>query len=179
MGPTGEGMEGMRMLRGRLDIAQREVARQQAAKRQVEGGFAYLASASAIFRIDNFLAETAPVIESHVFAAAGHKWKMWVKPRSGAADDCVGLYLAPATDLDQVHTADFELAIVGPDGSVSSLCLEDGRAKLQKATAGHGFPNFISRSEIERGGAAHSMLHDGCLVVTASRIGNVRVREEE
>ena len=49
------------------------------------------------------------------------------------------------------------------------------RAKLQKSTAGHGFPNFVARADLERDG----LLQDGCLVVTASKIANVRPREAD
>lgn len=163
-------------MRAQLDATHRETARQRLATRQLEGGFSKLASAAAIFRIEGFLEATAPVLESHVFSSGGFTWKLWVKPRSGPSNESVGIYLAPSVDMDEVHTADFELAIVGPNGSVCALELAGGRARLHKATAAHGFPNFISRSEISRGEAP--MLHNGCLIVTASKIANVRLREE-
>ena len=51
-----------------------------------------------------------------------------MKPFSGAENDALGLYLAPASDLDEIYTADYELSIVSRGGHVLSLALHDGCA---------------------------------------------------
>jgi len=165
--------EELKGLRNQLDESSRCLARDGVVKKRFADALTHMAGADAVFHLPNFLKESAPVVESHVFSAAGHQWKMWVKPYSGADSDAVGLYLAPAADLDQMYTADYQLAIVGSCGTVLSLELQDGRARLQKATAGHGFPNFLPRAELE---ASETLLHDGSLVVTASKISNIRPR---
>lgn len=152
----------------------RAAERDELTRRQLSAALAHLGHAFAVFRLPNFLELDEPVLESHVFTAAGYRWKMWVKPYSGVDNDAVGLYLAPARDFDEVHTADFELSIVGSNGSLLSFSLTEGRARLHKATAGHGFPHFVARSDIVKD---QTLLHDGCLVVTASNIVNVRPRE--
>ena len=115
--------------------------------------------------------------ESHIFCdQGGFAWRLWVRPRD--KNECVGLYLVPAEDLPEEYTADFELAIVGRRGRVWRRELRNGRATLHKRTAGHGWPSFLPRDEILRGeeGAdcPHAVLHEGTLVVTASKIANVR-----
>lgn len=146
---------------------------------QLEGGFRHAMTALTVFEVPDFLSNTSLVVESHVFGdSLGFHWRLWVKPYDKSGH--VGLYLVPADDLECEHTADFELAIVGPRGRLWKRELRGGRAKLHKRTAGHGWPTFISREEIERGERrgddSRAMLHHGALVVTASRITNVRPR---
>jgi len=146
---------------------------------QLEGGFRHAMTALTVFEVPDFLSNTSLVVESHVFGdSLGFHWRLWVKPHD--KNGHVGLYLVPAEDLESEHTADFELAIVGPRGRLWKRELRGGRAKLHKRTAGHGWPTFISREEIERGEQRgddpRAMLHHGTLIVTASRITNVRPR---
>lgn len=180
---------GLRLERTRLlakleerDKAAAEVAVQHARMtRKLEGGFTHMIGANAVFEVPNFLLVDRLVCESHVFAAAGFEWKLWVKPFSGPDDQHVGLYLTPAADLDEAHTADYSLAIVGRQGHILSRELSGGRAKLQGCRAGHGWPTFVSRAEIEAqdpSDPASRLLHaDGRLIVTCSGLANVRPRE--
>ena len=150
---------------------------------QLEMGFRHAMRAVTVFEVPNFLSSDELVVESHIFCDQnGFAWRIWVKPHD--KNGCIGLYLVPAEDLDEPHTADFELAIVGPKGKLWRRELRGGRALLHKRSAGHGWPTFVSREEAERGlGEADvpldAMLHKGTLVVTASRISNVRPKGEE
>jgi len=135
--------------------------------------------ANAVFEIADFLAADQLVCASHVFSAGGFEWKLWVKPFSGAHDDHLGLYLTPAEDLDQVYTADYTMAIVGRQGHILQRSLGGGRAKLQGRLAGHGWPTFVTRAELQASEAdpACSLLQaDGRLIVTCSELSNVRPR---
>ena len=151
-------------------------------REQLEGGFQHAMRAVTVFEVPDFLSNDSLVVESHVFSdQIGHAWRLWVKPHD--KNGCVGLYLVPAEDLPEPYTADFELAVVGRRGRVWRRELRGGRALLHKRTAGHGWPSFISREEIERAEAdpddPRGVLHDGTIVVTASRIANVRPKSEE
>ena len=139
-------------------------------------------SCTTVFEVPDLLTNTSLVCESHVFCDQhGFAWRLWVKPQD--KNGCVGLYLVPAEDLEEVYTADFELAIVGRNGRVWRRELRGGRAVLHKRTMGHGWPQFISREEIEKGEGGRDVprgiLHDGKLVVTASRICNVMPKSPE
>ena len=164
------------------DRAAAEAAAQHAQITQkLEGGFEHMIRANAVFEVPDFLAVDKLVCESHVFAAAGFEWKLWVKPFSGADDGHVGLYLTPASDLDEAYTADYSLAIVGRQGHILERELTGGRAKLQGCRAGHGWPTFVSRAEIASrrpSDPASMLLHDdGRLIITCSGLTNVRLRE--
>ena len=145
---------------------------------QLEEGFQHMMRAVTVFEVPAFLTSSALVHESHTFTdREGYMWKIWVKPHD--KQNCVGLYLVPADDLPEAYTADFELAIVGRRGKVWRRELRGGRAYLHKRTAGHGWPGFLSRDDIEAGEGSqedpHGVLHEGgTLVVTASKISNVR-----
>lgn len=137
--------------------------------------------ANAVFEIEHFRSVDTLVCASHVFSAGGCEWKMWVKPFSGPDDSYVGLYLTPAEDLDEMYTADYSLAIVGRQGVLLQRWLDGGRAKLQGRKAGHGWPTFVRRDELERTAddPAGSLLQaDGRLIVTCSGLCNVRPRTQ-
>ena len=137
--------------------------------------------AVTVFEVPGVLSSEELVHESHIFSdQSGYAWRLWVKPQDKHGH--VGLYLVPAEDLPQPFTADFELAIVGPSGRVCKRELRGGRAHLHRRSAGHGWPTFVAREELEAGGGEadlNALLHaKGTLVVTASRIGNVRPKAE-
>ena len=146
---------------------------------QLQEGFNHAMSAVTVFEVPDFLSNEELVVESHIFTdQLGFAWRLWVKPHD--KQDSIGLYLVPAEDLDEPHTADFELAIVGARGRLWRRELRGGRATLHKRSAGHGWPTFVSRDELTRGDGDDrcAMLHEGTLVVTASRISNVRPKSE-
>jgi len=146
---------------------------------QLQEGFNHAMSAVTVFEVPHFLDNDDVVVESHIFTdQGGFAWRLWVKPHD--KQDSIGLYLVPAEDLDEPYTADFELAIVGARGKVWRRELRGGRATLQKRSAGHGWPTFVSRDELSKSheNGRDAMLHNGTLVVTASRISNVRPKAE-
>jgi len=165
--------------RDSLDAAAADSARASAVRVKLEAGFQHMIGANAVFEIEDFLQADALVCASHVFCAAGFEWKLWVKPYSGPNEEHVGLYLTPAEDLDQVYTADYALAIVGRQGHILQRALDGGRPKLQGRKAGHGWPTFVTRSELEASAtdpASCLLQADGRLIVTCSGLSNVRPR---
>lgn len=157
------------------------VATAAALAKQLQQGFRHAMRAVTVFEVTALLESDELVHESHIFSDQhGYAWRIWVKPHD--KNGCVGLYLVPAEDLPEAYTADFELAIVGPSGLVCRRELRGGRAHLHKRSAGHGWPTFVTRDELAQSGGEGdlgALLHaNGTLVVTASKISNVRPKAE-
>jgi hypothetical protein len=150
---------------------------------QLEGGFSHMICANAVFEVPAFLGVEKHVVESHVFSAGGFEWRMWVTPFSGKEGDHVGIYLVPADDLSEPYTADYSLAIVGRSGRLLQRDLGGGRPRLHGRRAGHGWPTFVQRADLERAdldGGPSKLLHDdGRLIVTCSGLCNVRPKGDD
>eukprot|EP00967_Tisochrysis_lutea_P125598 scaffold211341_cov32-Tisochrysis_lutea.AAC.1 len=131
-----------------------------------------LADADGVLRISQLDERREPMVIGPTFRAAGHKWRLWVRPPSASAGrEHIGVYLAPARDFGTLMTADFSLAVVGRNGVVYQRVVTDGTANLYKKSSGHGFPQFIRREDLQ-------LREGGEIIVLALGISNVRTKQQ-